>query len=111
MKLLFDENISYRIVKKIAEHFHDSAHVSNFGLIHADDQNVRTFAESNQFAIVTNDSDFNEMAMLYGFPPKIIWLQTGNLRTDDIARLLIKHKENIMSFSENKVNSVLIITI
>jgi len=33
-----------------------------------------------------------------GFPPKVIWLRTGNLSTSEIAELIILNFSNITSF-------------
>jgi len=32
----------------------------------------------NDYAIVTHDADFEELAIMLGSPPPIIWLRTGN---------------------------------
>jgi len=107
MKLLFDENISFRILKKIENSYSECSHVKNHNLMQADDFEVRKFAKENDFTIVTNDSDFNDMAILLGFPPKIIWLQLGNSSTQNIAKTLISHKNEISSFVNSSENYIL----
>jgi predicted nuclease of predicted toxin-antitoxin system len=42
------------------------------------------------------------LTALYGFPPKIIWVRSGNLRTDEIAELLIKNQSSIQDFINNQ---------
>ena len=37
MKLLFDQNISFRILKKLSLIFEQSNHISNFGLMDTED--------------------------------------------------------------------------
>jgi predicted nuclease of predicted toxin-antitoxin system len=37
MKLLFDQNISFRIVNKLIDSFPDCKHVSHVGLMNSDD--------------------------------------------------------------------------
>jgi predicted nuclease of predicted toxin-antitoxin system len=83
MKLLFDQNISYRILKKLSDFYSGSSHVKSEGLMNASDIEIWEFAKMNHFIIVTQDSDFNDLYLLKGFPPKILWFQTSNLRTDD----------------------------
>ncbi len=78
MKLLLDENISRRIVPFIQTHYPDSTQVALIGLEQADDKSIRQYAIENNFVIVTKDADFHEMNVLYGQPPKIIWLKLGN---------------------------------
>ena len=109
MKLLFDENISYRIVKKLSNDFPNSNHISSFSLLNKDDRQIREFALTNDYTIVTNDSDFNDLLLLFGFPPKIIWLQTGNTSTGHIADLLILNKTRISTFIDESENGILII--
>lgn len=85
MKLLFDQNISFRIEKLLPITFNESKHLSNLGLTNCSDQQIWQFAKSNGFSIVTFDADFYEISLLKGSPPKIIWIRTGNLTTSSIA--------------------------
>ncbi len=71
MKILFDQNICFRILCKL-QSFPKAQHVSNLGLIDARDRAIWDYAVQNQFAIVTFDQDFFQMASLLGVPPKII---------------------------------------
>lgn len=91
MRFLFDQNISHRILKLIPEEFTDSTSVKNEGLINAPDLEIWGFAKTNNYIIVTQDSDFNEWNSLYGFPPKIVWIRTGNLKTQSIVEVLVEY--------------------
>lgn len=71
--LLFDENLSPRLVDRLADIYPGSAHVSNVELDNAFDRAVWEYARQNDFMIVTKDADFSEMSLVSGFPPKIIW--------------------------------------
>jgi predicted nuclease of predicted toxin-antitoxin system len=97
MKLLFDQNLSPRLVKRLADLFPDCSHVSLHALDTADDIEVWEFARNHNFnfAIVTKDSDFSELSTLRGFPPKVVWLQIGNCTTAQIENLLRSHEEAI----------------
>jgi len=101
MKLLFDQNISYRIVRLLPDCFSDCCHVRSVGLNNCDDIKIWQFAKRNAFTIVTFDTDFFDISILKGFPPKIVWLRTGNLTTSEIAECLILNYSNIVSFIEN----------
>jgi len=85
MKLLFDQNISHKILKVLSEEFTGSTSVKNENLVLGSDRSIWEFAKKSNFTIVTQDSDFNDFNLLYGFPPKIIWIRTGNLRTNELA--------------------------
>ncbi len=100
LKLLFDQNISFRVIEKIKELFPASSHVAREGLEKASDEAIWLFAKEHGYTIVTKDSDFNDMAVLRGAPPYIVWIRSGNSRVEDIARLLIKYADEIThSFS------------
>jgi len=101
MKLLFDQNISYRILKKLPDVYSGSSHVKSVGLMNASDIEIWEYAKLHQFIIVTQDSDFNDLFLLKGFPPKILWFQTSNLRTDDLALILKNQQNDIIDFIDN----------
>ena len=81
MKLLFDQNISHRLVATCQHSFPDSRHVKDFNLQEADDTVIWTFAAENGFALVSKDSDFLHRSLLRGHPPKAIYLRIGNCPT------------------------------
>lgn len=78
MKLLLDENLSRRVVPFIQDNYPNSSQISLLALEQADDKTIWQHAIDNDFIITTKDADFYEMSMLYGQPPKIIWLKIGN---------------------------------
>lgn len=89
MKLLFDQNLSPRLPRKLADIYPDSVHVREIGLRDADDPDIWEYAKANGFAIVSKDSDFQQRSLLKGSPPKFIWLRVGNCtvtRTEDLLR-------------------------
>jgi len=102
MKLLFDQNISFRILKKLSEAYSDSSHVKTEGLMNASDMEIWEYAKNQHFIIVTQDSDFNDLYLMKGFPPKILWFQTGNLRTDEFVQILENRSNDIFEFNNNE---------
>jgi predicted nuclease of predicted toxin-antitoxin system len=78
VKLLLDENLSRRIVPFIQDLYPNSTQVALAGLEQSDDKIIRQYAIDNDFVIVTKDADYYDMTVLYGQPPKIIWLKIGN---------------------------------
>lgn len=101
MKLLFDQNISHKVLNHLTGFFANSTSVKNEGLINATDKEIYEFAKKHHYIIITQDSDFNDLNSLYGFPPKIIWIRTGNLRTKTLADLLHEYTEEIKKFNES----------
>jgi predicted nuclease of predicted toxin-antitoxin system len=104
VKLLFDQNISYRVVKKIEGGYPGSDQVKKMGLENSTDLQIWEFARKNGYAIVPFDSNFMDIANLKGHPPKIIWLRTGNTKTDSIANLLLGKGDQVTDFLNNPGN-------
>ena len=98
MRLLFDQNISYRLVSKLSDCYPDSKQVRELGLSNAEDIGIWDYARKNDYLIVTFDADFYDIGLINGCPPKIIWLRTGNLTTTQIADLLKKRLQQITDF-------------
>ena len=98
MKLLLDQNISFRVVKKLKDYFSSVEGVKEKGLFNKDDRAIWDFCRQHEYTIVTFDEDLYDLTTLYGPPPKIIWLRTGNLGNDQIVELLIRYKANIEYF-------------
>ncbi|MDR1343121.1 MAG: DUF5615 family PIN-like protein [Prevotellaceae bacterium] len=107
MKLLFDQNISFRILRLLPENFVDCRQVRSVGLTGCSDMEIWRFAQKNGFAVVTFDADFFDISVLRGFPPKIVWLRTGNLATSEIAERILLNASNIASFIDNPDQSCL----
>ncbi|SCX87106.1 DUF5615 family PIN-like protein [Flavobacterium caeni] len=101
MRLLFDQNISHRILKILSDEFSGSTLVKSENLIDSSDKTIWEFAKKSNYIIVTQDSDFNDLNSLYGFPPKIIWIRTGNLKTEELAKILKIHFSEIQEFENN----------
>ncbi len=80
----------------------ESTHVKFHDLQSSDDFAIREFALRNSFHIVSFDADFNELSLIYGYPPKIIWLKCGNTSTKNIEKILKDNFEEIKKFLEDK---------
>ena len=102
MRLLFDQNISYRIIKLNPIIFNQSSSVKKEKLIDSTDREIWEFAKKNNYTIVTQDSDFNDLNLLFGFPPKIIWIRSGNLTTQAISDLIADNSFEIIRFIEDE---------
>ncbi len=101
MKLLFDQNISFRIEKKLSLIFNESRHISKLGLMNVNDIDIWNYAKNENYVIVTFDSDFYDISIINGCPPKIIWIRKGNLTTNQIANLLEENHLIIRNFISN----------
>lgn len=101
MKLLFDQNVSFKLERLLADIFPGSVHVRNVGLRDSQDADIWKFARANDFTIVSKDSDFHERSFYFGFPPKVIWLRVGNCPTAEIETLMRINLEIIREFYED----------
>ncbi|MBD2291268.1 DUF5615 family PIN-like protein [Microcystis wesenbergii FACHB-1317] len=110
MKLLLDENLSDRIIDKIIDLYADSQHVKILGLINTDDALIWEFAKFNDFVIVSKDADFHQRSLLYGHPPKFIYLRIGNSPTAKIIEILRDNFLIIVEFFDSETESLLILS-
>lgn len=101
MRLLFDHNLSPRLVNRLADIYPDSQHIFRLGLEQAEDRVVWEYARQYEFVLVTRDSDFNELSVLWGFPPKVIWIRRGNCATHRIEEILRVHLEDIRAWIQD----------
>lgn len=86
MRLLFDQNLSHRLLPALEDLFPSSLHVRFLGLAEADDLAIWNYAKDHQLIIVTQDSDYSDWNKLRGAPPKIIWLRCGNASAEKWIR-------------------------
>lgn len=84
VKLLFDQNLSPKLARRLADLHSNSDHLDLLGLGTADDVLVWEHARRYDFVVVTKDADFADMSVLRGFPPKVVWIRRGNCSTSDI---------------------------
>lgn len=107
--LLFDQNVSPRLVERLADVFPGSTHVSLLGMGNAMDIEIWQYARDHDYIIVTKDADFSELGVMKGFPPKIIWIRRGNCSTSDIETILRDHREVIQQLGEDESTGILVL--
>ncbi len=95
MKLLLDENLSRRIIPFIQAEYPGSTQIALLGMEQSNDKDVWDYAKQNDFVIVTRDADYPDLSALYGQPPKVILLRTGNQSKAAVIHLLLKAKDAI----------------
>ena len=74
-----------------------------------DDGILWEWAKEHGFTIVSKDTDFYQRAIVFGHPPKFIWLRVGNCPTSLIANLLRSRYEIIRQFVESETESLLVL--
>lgn len=109
MKLLFDQNLSPKLVGMLATQYPGSSHVSLCGLDRAQDAAVWEYARQQGYILVTKDSDFEELSLLRGVPPMVVWLRLGNCTTGRIEEVLRQHADEIKAHAASGQTGCLVI--
>ncbi len=109
MKLLFDENLSPKLSQRLADLFPDSVHVRDVGMKATADPTVWDYAKGNDFIIVSKDADMHDLSLVFGNPPKVVWLRLGNCSTRQVEELLRQDFDVIKLFYTDKTVSLLIL--
>lgn len=108
-RLLFDENLSPRLVGLLGESFPNSLHIDGAGLRGRLDGDIWAFARDQGLVLVSKDNDFRQLSFLRGAPPKVMWLRIGNAPTRMAADLLTSRKPDVESFVCDNDAALLII--
>jgi predicted nuclease of predicted toxin-antitoxin system len=98
LRLLFDQNLSFRLVRLLDDLYPDSVHVRDVSLREAGDAELWRHAAEHGLTIVSKDSDFHLMSTMYGPPPKVVWLRIGNGPAAAAADLLRQHYGTMEQF-------------
>lgn len=106
MKLLLDQNLSWKLVAELRESYPDSEHIKQALSTSADDRAISDFARDNDFTIVTKDDDFVQRSLLLGHPPKVIWIRLGNCKTEEISKLLLSLYSQVLAFANDEEKSL-----
>jgi predicted nuclease of predicted toxin-antitoxin system len=109
MKLLFDANLSPRLVRAVIDFFPGAVHVFDCGEIYDDDQLIWAYAARHHCIIVTKDGDFQSLSLVRGAPPKVVWLRVGNAGTAVVATLLRARLPDVELFDANPEASLLVL--
>jgi predicted nuclease of predicted toxin-antitoxin system len=107
MKLLFDENLSPKLPIRLADIFPNSLHVRDVDMKSTIDPIVWDYAKSNDLMIVSKDADMHDLSLVFGNPPKVIWLRLGNCSTLQVENLLRRNFEPIRLFYQDEYLSLL----
>ena len=98
-----------RACREFWQIFIHSTHVHECGLGSADDSAIWRFAKENGYTIISKDSDFQDRSILYGQPPKLIWMRAANCSTLEIEKILRLAAQTIQRFIEEDEESFLIL--
>lgn len=109
MKLLFDENLSPKLVDYLTDVFPSSSHVRLVAMQGHTDTEIWNLAKRDGYVLVSKDDDFRQRSFICGAPPKVIWLSIGNAGTYAIYQLLLASTAYIEAFVADPEASILIL--
>ena len=109
MKLLVDENLAPRLAADLADLFPGSIHVTFAELGSATDVVIWEYAKAHRFAFLNKDKDYASLSIIWGAPPKVILLQTGNCSTATIERIVRENAIRFADFENDTRRSLLIL--
>lgn len=101
MNLLLDENLSPRLVQRLASLFSNMIHVRDVGLKQASDVSIWDWAKHNRYTIVTSDADFVALGRSLGYPPKVIHLEECDFPLRVVEELLRQNAIRISEFEKD----------
>ncbi|MGS0756006.1 DUF5615 family PIN-like protein [Roseateles sp. GG27B] len=90
-----DENLSRRLVPSLQHDYPGSTQVVLLGLESASDVELWQVAKDEGFVIVTRDADFEELSLVWGQPPQVIWLKTRNQSRAATLKILLDARSMI----------------
>jgi hypothetical protein len=86
VRLLFDENLSRKLVVRLAELYPDSIHVAQAGLLECPDREIWEFAKAGNFVIVSTGTGLYELATTAGHLPRSCGSAAGRIRRGTRSR-------------------------
>jgi predicted nuclease of predicted toxin-antitoxin system len=109
--LLLDENVSPRLVGRLAPLFPGTQCVERVPELGAaaTDRAIWTYGKSHNLAIVTKDKDFAELFARFGHPPKVILLKIGNARVQALEDHIRQYRGKIAEFLNDPSSGLLVV--
>jgi len=90
-----------------ADLYPNSQHVFLLGMAQANDQAIWDYATQHDLIIVTRDSDYNDLSLVRGFPPKVIWIRRGNCPTQEMVKILRSAPDMVQRLAQDSSIGVL----
>ena len=101
MRLLFDQNLSHKLVNRLADVFPDSLHVRDIGMKSANDPTIAKFALAEGLTIVSKDADFLALRFVLGERVRMVWVRLGNGSTDQVEQALRQRRTSIEALAND----------
>ena len=106
---LIDNNLSPKLATRLSDIFPGAKSALFLQLESASDEEIWASAKSTGFSILTKDRDFDLILARFGFPPKVVRLNLGNISTNQVEEILRAKQAEILSFLQSKEFGILTI--
>jgi predicted nuclease of predicted toxin-antitoxin system len=110
MRLLFDQNLSHRLVILLTAEYPGSEHVRDVGLNATDDQAIWQYAAQQGLAIISKGFGLPATGIAVRPPAKGGLDPTGNCTTAAVATLLRARQGDLLAFEVDSTASFLVLS-
>jgi len=83
-RLLIDENLPFSLGVRLGLGYIHASQIAE----QASDSLLWQWARENDYVVLTRDTDFFDRLLRHGPPPKVIWIRLGNIRKNDLLRVM-----------------------
>ncbi|MFH5803244.1 DUF5615 family PIN-like protein [Alienimonas sp. DA493] len=98
MKFVVDEQLPPLLATRLNDWGHDALHVFDTpGGQSSADFDIRTFADAAERAVISKDDDFLKTHRAFGAPAVLLYVTTGNLRTNALLTLFETHLPDLVT--------------
>ena len=103
MRILLDQNLSPKLIRKLVDLFPGLESVYDHNLTGIADPPIFRWAQEQQIkAIITNDRDFIRLVERFGPPPKIIRIEKCDFPSSVIEQLIRREAIRIHEFLQSE---------
>jgi len=96
MKFLCDVHISYIITKHLISAGFETIHVNEIlDKWNTKDTAISKYADSDDFIVITKDSDFRDSFFIHKTPKKLIKINLGNISNQQLINILLENIDSI----------------
>ncbi|GAB3835904.1 DUF5615 family PIN-like protein [Hymenobacter jeollabukensis] len=98
MRLLLDENISWRLAGYLRPHCAAVVHVRDLGLANSPDTSIWRYAKQHGYDVLTKDEDFLRLVVAEGFPPRVVAVQNAQVPVAKLAEYPLARLPQLQEF-------------
>jgi predicted nuclease of predicted toxin-antitoxin system len=98
MRLLLDENISWRLATYLRPYCAAVLHVRDIQLDNSPDTSIWRYARQYGYDVITKDEDFLRLVLAEGFPPRVVAVQNAQVPVAKLAEFILSRLPQIEAF-------------